>query len=293
MIENFKDRILSLIEYLPPIPGVINDLIKLLESENCDVREISRIIEQDPSLSVNVLRIANSAFYGLPYKVSSIQYAVNLIGFRELASLCIFCGVGSAFNPPAGIDTIDLKMFWKHSIATGIIAKIFCREFDIGVRENLYLAGLVHDIGKIVIDRSDHDIYSGVIRLTYDDNISVTEAEDKIIGESHSSIGSWLLEKWKLPRMFIETAAYHHLVRDASEEYRELVAVISLADQIARLKGFGFGGDMRGIILTGTPAFEIVRDKNPHIGDLDMARFVMDLDRADNEIFEMEKIING
>ncbi|RJQ19413.1 MAG: HDOD domain-containing protein [Nitrospiraceae bacterium] len=293
MLENFKDKIQSLIEYLPPIPGVMNDLIKLLNAGNCDVREISDLIEKDPSLSVNILRIANSAFYGLPYKVSSLQQAVNLIGLKELASLCMFCSIGPALKPPAGMKTIDLKMFWRHSIATGIIAKIFCREFSIGVREDLYLAGLIHDIGKIIIDRSDHDVYSEVVRLTYDNNVSIGEAENKIIGESHSSIGSWLLEKWKLPRMFIETAAYHHSVRDASEEHRELVAVVSLADQIARLRGFGFGGDMRGTIINETEAFAIVRDGNPHVKDIDLAGFVMDLDRADSEISELEKIING
>jgi len=292
MIDNCVEKILSFIDYLPPLPYVAGELITLLHNENSNLRDIIKVIEKDPSLSVNVLKTANSAFYGLSYKVSSIEHAVNLIGLKEVASLCLSWGITTALKPAPGTKTMDLKAFWEHSIATGIIAKIFCKEFHIRIQDSLYLAGLIHDIGKVVLDRFTHEIYSEAIRLTYEKNISLREAEKEIIGEFHDKVGGYLLSKWKLPDMFVEVAAHHHSIGNASDKNIDLVAIISLSNQIARLKGFGFDGNMQGIILTETEAFEVIRNKNPELKDADLARFIMDLDRADNDIAELEKMIN-
>lgn len=292
MINNCGEKILSFIDYLPPLPYVTGELITLLHNEDSNLRDITKVIEKDPSLSVNILKTANSASYGLSYKVSSVEHAVTLIGLKEVASLCLSWGIATALKPKHGIKTMDLKAFWEHSIATGIIAKIFCKEFHIRIQSSLYLAGLIHDIGKIILDRFSHNIYTEAIQLTHIKNISLREAEKEVIGEFHDKVGGYLLKRWKLPDMLVEVATHHHSIVNASQKNIDLVAIISLSNQIARLKGFGCYGNMQGVILTETDAFELIKNKNPELKDADIARFIMDLDNADSDIAELEKIIN-
>jgi HD-like signal output (HDOD) protein len=101
------------------------------------------------------------------------------------------------------------------------------------------------------------------------------------------------MQKWKLPPVFSEIASFHHSAEDSSEEHRMVVCVVSLANQVSRLSGFGFGGDETGMVISETPAFQFIAKKHPGIKDMDIAKFVMDLDRADSEISELERMITN
>jgi hypothetical protein len=119
------------------------------------------------------------------------------------------------------------------------------------------------------------------------------EAEKKFIGESHDDIGGWIMEKWKLPEMFIDVARCHHSVHNAPERNGTTVAVCSLADQLARIEDFGFGGDMSGVILSETEAFKVLVKINPAIAEIDFVKFAWDLENVDDEIIEMENILKN
>jgi len=185
-----------------------------------------------------------------------------------------------------------MKEFWRHSVATGVIGKILCNKLNVGRLDSLYLAGLVHDVGKVVLDRFVHDVYRQIIDLTYKENISVIEAETIIMGASHDVVGGWLMEKWRLPAVFSEVAKYHHTVNDAPEKNVVVVALINMADQLARLKGYGFGGDRNGVDFSITESFKVLEKKNRDIANLDVFKLVWDLDGAHEEIEEMERIVN-
>jgi putative nucleotidyltransferase with HDIG domain len=293
VIADFKEKVLRLIDFLPPIPAVMVELIQAVGKDDADLQALGKIISKDPAMSVNVLKVANSAFYGLRGKVNTIEHAVMMLGTKEIASLCIACGAGKTLRPQANTPTLDLAVFWQHSVATGAIAKILCNQLNINTGNNVYLAGLIHDVGKIILDRMMHAVYDAIVALTYAESISVIEAEKRVIGESHDTAGGWLLEKWKLPPIFVEVANYHHSALQATSENRLEVAVVSLANQMARLKSFGFGGDMSGVVLADIDAFKIVEDVHPGIRDLDVVKFIWDLDQAYNEIMEMERLINS
>jgi putative nucleotidyltransferase with HDIG domain len=293
MIEDLKKRIEGAINLLPPIPAVMVELIKALDNENTDTNSLAKIISKDPSMSMNVLKVANSAFYRLPYQVSSIDHAVRMLGIKEITMICIACGAYTALKPPRNVHTFDMNAFWKHSVATAVIAKKLCSKVNIKDQGALYLSGLLHDVGKIILDRFVHDIYEIVIKATHDECISMLEAEKKFIGESHETIGGWIMEQWKLPDMFIDVARHHHSVKDAPNGNRTAVAVCSLANQLARIEDFGFGGDMSGVILDETEAFNVLVKINPAIAEIDFVKFTWDLENVDTEIEEMEKILKN
>ncbi len=293
MIENFREKVEETINFLPPMPSVMMEVIQALNDEDVDLRTLGKIISKDPLMVMNVLKIANSAFYGLPTKVTGIEQAVRMLGTNEITSLCISCGASRSLRPPKGVITVDLKQFWRHSVATGVIGKILCNKLNMGRLDSLYLAGLVHDVGKIVLDRFTHDVYKKIVDMTYQENISILEAEKAVMGASHDTVGGWLMEKWRLPGIFGQVARYHHAVTEAPEQVRSVVAMVSLADQLARLKGFGFGGDMNGIDLSETDAFKVLEKRNRDIANVDVFKLVWDLDDASDEIEEMENIVNA
>lgn len=293
MSQSLRKRIEAIRTYLPPIPGVFAELTELLHDDDVDLRTLGGVIGKDPSMAVNVLRLANSAFYGLPNKVKTIEHAVTMLGIREITSLFMACQVARIFRPGPGEKAMDLNAFWLHSVATGVLAKVFCTEFRIAPNSQAYLAGLMHDVGKIILDRFLHSEYKKVLQLTFDENMPLIEAEKQILGETHGTVGGWLMERWKLPHLFGHVAFFHHGVGKAPPETKVIVAVVSLADQVARLKGFGFGGDETGVILEETEAFKYIRDVYPKLAELDLASFIMDLDRTDADIVRIQEMLHA
>lgn len=293
MITDFAKKLESVIHFIPPIPVIIVELLQALDDENSNMNNIARIIAKDPSMSMNVLKVANSAFYRLTHKVATVDHAVKMLGVKEIGMICVSCGAYQALKPPANIGTFDLKEFWKHSVATGIIARHICKEISIGEKNTLYFGGLLHDIGKIVLDRFAHDVYRIVIDVTHEECIPMIEAEKKIIGESHETIGGLIMEKWKFPQLLADMARHHHSLASCPETSLASVAVCALADQMARVRYFNFGGDMSGILLEETEAFRVLSSINPSMADIDVFKFMCDLEIVNDEIAEMEKILSG
>ncbi|OPX93770.1 MAG: HDOD domain protein [Syntrophorhabdus sp. PtaU1.Bin002] len=293
MIEDFESKIRHTIEYLPPMPIVMTELIQALKDEDVELSTLGRIISKDPSMSLNVLKVANSAFYGLRNKVATIEHAVRMLGIREITSLCIACSTWNVLKPSAKEQTIDLAMFWRHSVATGVFAKLLADELNIGLLNSIYLAGLMHDVGKIVLDRFAHDEYMDVLRLTYNEGVPALEAERQVMGASHDMVGSWLMEKWQLPEVFGQVAKYHHSIFETPEGLMIPVSIVSFANHLAKFKSFGFGGDTGGIVLKDTDAFRVLERINPVVRGLDFVDFIASLDQAGEDIMELERVING
>jgi len=195
---------------LPPLPQVAAQVLRLAADPDSTTDELRRVISTDLALTSQILKIANSAFYGLPAKVTSIDHAVRMLGMDEITSLCISCSASQSLRAPKGVPTLDLEQFWRHSVATGVIGKILVRRLNLSRLESLYLAGLFHDVGKVVLDRFKHDAYSEIVELTHKESISILEAERAVMGASHDMVGGWLVEKWRLPE--VDTFLYIHLM---------------------------------------------------------------------------------
>jgi putative nucleotidyltransferase with HDIG domain len=271
----------------------MDELLKALNDEDVDINNLVRIISKDPSMSMNVLKVVNSAFYRLPYQVSAVDHALRMLGLKEVTMICIACGAYKALAPSHNAQTFNVDEFWKHSVATGVIARKLCKEMQMGDQDVAYFLGLLHDTGKVILDRIAHDIYTMVIQTTYDESISIREAEKRLIGESHDTIGALIMKKWRLPPMFSHVAQYHHAVLKAPEESRAIVAIVALADQMARVRFLGFGGDMSGIVFSDTEAFQELEAVSPVIKEMDIVKFIWDLEGVDEDVNEMERLMNS
>ncbi len=281
-------RILN-IGSLPTLPRVAIEVISMANDPQVSIKEIASVISRDPSLSARVLKVANSAFYGLTQRVASIQLALVILGLNRVKNLVIGVSVLKTFPIKPGIPTFDREKFWEHSAGCGQISKILAGLLGYEMDGEEFVAGLLHDIGKIALDQFFHDEFVEVIDLTFREGVPMIEAEKKVLSITHAEIGSWLAEKWKLPLSLVEAIAYHHEPRKAVLNLT-LTSLVRLSDLFCKAKGIGFSGDIQGISLCDRIAWKTLRETNPKLHDMDVERFILDLDTEIERAREFVKI---
>lgn len=201
------DAILDRLHQLPSIPAVVQELISNFDNPDLDSQHLAEKIGQDQALAAKVLRVANSAFYGLPRQIGSIQEAVTVLGFSTVRSLVLSAGIIDAFatTSPA---CVDRKQYWQRSLATAIYARAVakCLRQD---SETAFSAGLLHDIGILVLDVCDHERFAALWRDTQAGENGLIEAERAALGFDHAELGAEVARRWKFPPA-IEEAIRHH-----------------------------------------------------------------------------------
>ncbi len=275
-LEEIKERIQN-IGSLPTLPKVATEVISMAGNPDVSIKEIASIISQDPSLSAKILKVANSAFYGLKQRVASIQLALVILGLNKIKNLVIGISVFKTFPIRPGRPTFDREKFWEHSVGCGQIAKILATLLGCEMDGEEFVAGLLHDVGKIVLDQFFHDEFTKVVDLTFEKDIPMIEAEKEVLGTTHAEIGSWLAEDWKLPLSLVEAITYHHEPQKAALN-PTLTSLVRLSDLFCKAKGIGFSGDAQGVSISDRIAWKTLKAAKPQLEELDMERFVFDLD---------------
>lgn len=293
MADDLQKQIEEFIDFLPPIPAVMIELLKALGDKDIELKALAQIISKDPLMSMNVLKVSNSAFYRLPNKVSTVDHAVKLLGIKEITGICIACGAYQSLKPPQNVETFNFNEFWRHSIATGIVSRRLSRELEILDHNILYFLGLLHDVGKVVLDRFVHDTYKAVIQKTSEENIAIREVEKRLIGESHDVVGAWLMEKWKLPLTFVDVAKYHHSVKEAPEDNKAAAAIISFADRLSWIHYAGLDSNFDVTLLTEHESYLFLEEITDTIDEVDLGKFMQELGSANEEIDEMTRILQS
>ncbi len=293
MIDDLQQKIQEVIDFLPPIPAVMTELLHALSDKDIELRALAGIISKDPLMSMNVLKVSNSAFYRLPNKVETVDRAAKLLGIKEITGICIACGAYQALKPSKNLETFDLNDFWRHSVATGVVSRRLSQALEILDHNVLYFLGLLHDVGKVVLDRVVHDTYKAVIKTTREENITIREVEKRLIGESHDVVGGWLMEKWKLPWTFVDVAKYHHTVKESSEDNMAAVAIISFADRLSWIHHFNLESNFDVTLLTKHDAYLFLEEITDNIDEVDLGKFMQELDSANEEIDEMTRILQS
>lgn len=249
--DDTRERILRLLEQvdkLPTLPLVAVRLLGVTGDELGSPRDVAKLIESDQSLTAKTLKMANSAFYGRSGAISTIRDAVVLIGFNAVRSTVLSLAVMDLFRSRPSSNGFDPEAFWVHSLACAICAREISRRVDAGTQkaEEAFVCGMLHDVGKVLLDHHLPDLYEEVIRHVEKHRVVVGEAEERVLGVDHTEVGSALLRLWKLPEHQTEAIARHHRLPSFTASVNgstRLAGIVNLADTVVRIHRLGSGGD--------------------------------------------------
>lgn len=234
-------RDIKQIENLPTLPVVYTEVDQLCKNPDVSADELSQVIETDPSISLKLLSLANSAFFGFSRQIKSIRDAVSLLGNQTVQNTILNIAVFEATKDLKDTAGLDKSAFWVHSSAVGSTARYIADALKLD-RPESYTAGIIHDMGKIIMDALYTDFYTEVLLRVEKENVSLLKAEEDIIGIDHGEIGKELCESWQLPQELIQAVAYHHRPSSAEKD-SQIASLVNIGDAIARKLGVGSGGD--------------------------------------------------
>lgn len=230
-------RQITKIRNLPAIPNVVLEVTKVLENPNASAKDLSRIITQDQALVAKVLTIANSPLYGLPRRVSTVEFAVVVLGFDQIKNLTYALTLMEAFKS-RNTKNWNKKKFWTHAFVVGMLAKKIADDLGYPKSGEALTAGLLHDLGISVIQRYFEEEYNEIDRLCEKEQMLYRNAELKILGLTHDEIGYQLINKWNLPKTLAEAIRFHHKPSEAINN-RKVAAIVHFADYMTQVTGIG------------------------------------------------------
>lgn len=227
-------KIVSQMDSLPSMPTVYQELMRELESPGSAIKKVGEIIAKDVGLTAKVLKLVNSAYFGVRRQVSSPAQAVKLLGLDTVKALALSAEVFSQF------ENINIKGFsfddlWEHSLFVGSLARriAFHEKTDASIIEHSLIAGLLHDVGQMIFAMKIPGQYQQVLETAKEEKIPLYVAEDKVLGTNHADIGGYLLGLWQLPDSIVEAISFHHAPRMLSLSQFSALAAVHFSDGIA------------------------------------------------------------
>ncbi len=239
-------KISELIRGIPASLGsygpVIEEIERAMESPQCNLVTVGEAIEKDPDLTARLLRLANSPFYGFSSRVATVAEAISLIGIQQVQDLIEASSIVERF---AGVsaEQMTMKSFWRHCLAVGVASRLIAMEVKIPKAEKLFVAGMLHDIGRLVLLSEAPECAQAVFELYGRERLLLREAETRVMGYDHQQIAAALLREWRYPAPLVETLACHHQPLAAGQSAAEAAAVIHLADFIVHALDIGNSGE--------------------------------------------------
>ncbi len=237
------DKIKLLIEKidrLPTLPSILGKVLTLTEDPDSTTRDLEKVIIHDPPISAKVVAFANSPYYGFQRHVVDLGSAISLIGFNAVKNITIGLSVFSCFQDPYSPLSSRVNALYLHSFAVGFAADQFARISRRCDRGPAFLAGLLHDIGKMVLIKLLDLNYNNILEISQDRQTEIRLIEREVLGLDHADAGAWLIETWGLPGLFVEAVRNHHLSSEIDDPTAKL---LTLADLTIRQMGIGNGGN--------------------------------------------------
>ncbi len=237
--KNYRVRLLSAVNSMPPLPQALRRLLGMLRSDSFSVSHIAEVIEGDSVLSGSVLRCVNSAYYGIPRRVSSIRHAVTLLGFHSVRNLAFAFSMRRMMTGSAASRKL-YSTYSRHALATALMTQEAASATHTFDTETAFAAGLFHDVGKLLIYTAAPEAVPEILAAWNESGSSYEEAEQTVIETTHSELSAIVLEGWKLPQAICGAARYHHNLDDdpsAEPGALSLAALVQAADLIVNLEG--------------------------------------------------------
>jgi putative nucleotidyltransferase with HDIG domain len=254
---------------LPPIPAVILEAMRLLNDPTSTVKKIQEQILLDQALTAFILKLANSALFGLRKEVVTVSYAINLMGYNTARSILI-AYLSKNLYSARGNKPIQ-AMLWKHSLSSAVFGRKIAGHLEKVDPEEAFISSLLHDIGKGVLLKNRTGNFEEIVRMIYIENMSSIEAEGRVLGFTHVEAGYVLMKNWRFSDTIVETVTYHHNI----QEYRGdnlLVPIVSLANKMSHLHNYTFDKreeELSELDILGIPGADMEEMSKPAIEQIE------------------------
>jgi putative nucleotidyltransferase with HDIG domain len=238
-----RNNILAKVRSVPSIPSVVIKLRQYLSDPDVSFDELAKVIEFDPGLTANLLQLANSAYFGWSGRIKTVKEAITRLGTNRIFQMVLCMSVAPLVRKPVKGYDMESNGLWQHSVATAICAEQLARIKKITSAEEAFTAGLLHDMGKILLGTFVEVDDEPIKALVESEGLSFNEAERRVLGIDHAEAAAELLQYWKLPSNVVAAARWHHDPAGAPDEHRMIVDLVHVADILCIRMGWGIGAD--------------------------------------------------
>lgn len=235
-------EILDRVQNLPPMPAVAVRLLEAAQNPDVDLVTVASWIERDAAMTVNLLRICNSPFHGLRHEVTSVRQATGLLGLKKIVQIALTVLSSRYLAPGQEGYALEAGELWKSSVASGIAAELLALETGYRNASTAYTAGLLQDVGKIILADFVGGVLPEIRRLVTEEGAGWDDAERRVVGLPHPEVGGMLLERWGFPETLVESVRTHHEPNRARLD-PQLAHISHVADALTMTLGMGLGAD--------------------------------------------------
>ena len=238
---NKLEKIRLFVDKMPSLSTTVSKVLEICSRPDTVPNDLNRVIALDPVLAGQVLKLINSAYYSLMNKVTSLTRAIIMLGLNTVKNLALSTAIIRSVSQAKKSRALPIRAFWAHSIAVGVMAKLLAagRGLSLAEREEYFVAGLLHDLGKIPIG----DEYTEVLARVETAQEPLVTVEQQVLGLDHEEVGAMIATKWKLNAVLTDAICHHHAPELAAAAHRDLVATVALADFYVCLFDIGDAGN--------------------------------------------------
>jgi len=280
--EQIIDSAIREISHIATLPEITLKIIRLVEDPDSTAQDLNTIISNDPALGARILKVVNSAFYGLPGQIGSINRAIVLLGLNAVKNIAVAASLAKLFRGGQISPNFNARDLWTHSISVATTTRLLAHKAGLGLPDEAFLAGLIHDLGIMVeVQARRTKFVQALEQQSSTPGMTLRQAEEMVMGAHHEHFGAALCRAWKFPKSFVYVTGFHHQPMELAEENRPLTALVHIADVLAAKQELGFCGSVE------TSEIDPELLKGLKLTEEDLAAVVADLPKALEEAMSL------
>ena len=243
--KNYLYALKAYIDKMPSLPTSVTKIMEISNNKDASPADLNQVISLDPVLMGKVMKLINSAYYGLSQEITSLVRAIIMLGINTVKNLALSTAVLANLGKGSSEKGLNMDGFWRHSLCVGVTAKLIARKLKVDPKrlEEYFMAGLLHDIGKIPLNNRLADPYVQSMQNADIQHIPLIQAEKEIIGLHHCEVAKIILQRWKLNQEIQDAVSFHHAPTSYDGTNRSIVFAVTAANYFANAFEIGFAGD--------------------------------------------------
>lgn len=281
-------QLVEKIEDLPTIPVIATQVLQLVDQPDVKIEEVADLMLSDQVMTARVMKMINSPVFKPGTEITSLKRALVFLGLKHIREVALTTSFIDAFDQKSG--AVEINAFWEHSFGVGMVSKIVAQKVGYHDQEKAYIAGIMHDLGEVVLSQFMREDFNKVLDTIKNKPIMLVDAEAELLGTTHCEIGVCIARKWNFPEVYCDVIANHHTPAEATVD-PVLCAVVTLSDLFCSVRELNYGGrEWVSFNLHDEPAWKILKQQCPTLGQMDIERFCYEIDDA---IPDVKNLVNS